>query len=62
MSDARRIIYMNKQTIAFAVQKKDSIVTKIGRSYIRHPEIKFTGSGVKWCGDRPKQPCGNANV
>ena len=53
---------MNKQTIAFAVQKKDSIITKIGRSYIRHPEIKFTGGGVKWCGDRPKQPCGNANV
>lgn len=52
---------MNKQTIEFAVQKTNNIVTRIGRSYISHPEIKFSGGHIKWYEDKPKQQHSNTN-
>lgn len=52
---------MNKQTIEFAVQRTDNIVTRIGRSYISHPEIKFSGGHIKWYEDKPNQQCSNKN-
>lgn len=53
--------YMDKQTIEFAVQRTDNIVTRIGRSYISHPEIKFSGCHIKWYEDKPNQQCSNKN-
>lgn len=50
---------MNKQTIEFAVQKTNNIVTRIGRSYISHPEIKFSGGHIKWYEDKPKTAAHN---
>lgn len=52
---------MDKQTIEFAVQKTDNIVTRIGRSYVLHPQIRFNGGTVKWYEDRPKQQHSNTN-
>ena len=46
---------MNKQTITFSVQEIDNTVTRIGRSYITHPEIKFSGGHIKWYEDKLKQ-------
>ncbi len=52
---------MNKQTLQFAVQSTNNIVTRIGRAYIIHPEIKFSGGNIKWYEDKPKQQCSNKN-
>lgn len=52
---------MDKQTIEFSVKKTDNIVTQIGRSYIKHPEIHFTGGSIKWYEDRPRQEHSNKN-
>lgn len=46
---------MEKQTIGFAVEKLDNIVTRIGKSYITQPEIHFSGGTIKWYEDKPKQ-------
>lgn len=43
---------MDKQTIEFSVKKADNIVNQIGRSYVSHPEIQFTGGSIKWYKDR----------
>lgn len=52
---------MNKQIIEFAVKKTDNIVTRIGKSHISHPEIHFSGGGIKWHEDRPRQQHSNKN-
>ena len=52
---------MNKQTILFSVQEIDNTVTRIGRSYITHPEIKFSGGHIKWYEDKPNPQCSNKN-
>lgn len=52
---------MNKQTIEFAVQRTDNIVTKISRSYISYPEIKFSDCHIKWYEDKPGQQQSNTN-
>lgn len=52
---------MDKQTIEFSVKKTDNIVTSIGRSYILHPEIRFSDGSIKWYEDKPKQQYSNKN-
>lgn len=52
---------MNKQTIEFAVKKTDNTVTGIGRSYIKHPEIRFSNGSIRWYQDRPKQQHSSKN-
>lgn len=52
---------MDKQTIEFSVKKADNIVTQIGRSYIKHPEIHFSSGSIKWYEDRPRQQHSNKN-
>lgn len=42
---------MQKQTVSFAVESKNGVVTNIGKSYIEVPEIKFKGGSVKWFDD-----------
>lgn len=46
---------MDKRILEFSVKKTDNIVTQIGRSYMRHPEIHFSGGSMKWYEDRPKK-------
>lgn len=46
---------MYKQTIEFLVKKTNTVVTGIGKSYISHPEIQFSGNSIKWYEDKPKQ-------
>lgn len=52
---------MDKQTIEFSVEKSDSILTRTGKSYILHPEIRFSGGSIRWHQDRTKQQHGNKN-
>lgn len=52
---------MDKQTVEFAVKKSNNIVTKIGKSYILHPEIHFSSGSIKWYEDKPKQQYSNKN-
>jgi len=52
---------MDKQTVEFAVKKSNNIVTKIGKSYILHPEIHFSGGSINWYKDKRKQQHSNKN-
>lgn len=49
---------MQKQTIKFAVEKKDGIVTKVGRSVVVMPKVdhdsKKNRKPMKWHEDRMK--------
>ena len=54
-------LYMDKQTIEFSVKKSNNMVTSIGRSYILHPKIRFSGGSVKWYEDKRKQQHSNKN-
>lgn len=42
---------MDKQTLEFAVETKDGVIKRIGKSVIEQPEIKFKGGEVKWFDD-----------
>lgn len=42
---------MKKQTVTFAVETKDGVVQKIGKSVILQPKVKFGGGSVKWFDD-----------
>lgn len=46
---------LEKQTATFAVEVKDGIVTRIGRSFIAVPEVRFRGCGMEWAEDRHKE-------
>lgn len=48
---------MDKQITEFAVQTRGGIVTRIGKSYVSHPPIHFSGGTVKWHEDRLKRGC-----
>lgn len=37
---------LEKQTVTFAVEVKDGIVTRIGRSFMAVPEVRLRGSGA----------------
>lgn len=47
---------MQKQTVEFAVQTKNGVVEKIGRSTIYTPKTNFKGGTIKWYEDKPKKP------
>lgn len=42
---------MKKQTVTFAVETKNGVVQKIGKSVILQPKVKFGGGSVKWFDD-----------
>ena len=42
---------MEKQTMYFAIEKKNRIITKIGRSIVIQPKPNFKGGSVKWFDD-----------
>lgn len=46
---------MQKQTVEFAVTRKNGIITRIGRTGINQPKTNFKGSSVRFYEDRRKQ-------
>lgn len=42
---------MKKQTVTFAVETKNGVVQKIGKSVIIQPKVKFGGGSIKWFDD-----------
>lgn len=46
---------MQKQTVEFAVVRKNGNITRIGRANICQPKTNFKGGSVKWYEDKPKQ-------
>lgn len=46
---------MKKQTVQFAVETKDGVVQRIGRSIILQPKTNFKGDSIKWYEDKPKK-------
>lgn len=46
---------MHKQTVEFAVETKNGVVQKIGRSSILQPKTDYNGKGIKWYEDKPKK-------
>lgn len=46
---------MQKQTIEFAVTRKNGIITRVGRTGINQPKTNFKGGSVKWYEDKRKQ-------
>ena len=42
---------MQKQTVSFAVENRNGVVTNIGKSFIETPAIKFNGGSIKWFDD-----------
>ncbi len=49
---------MQRQTLATAVETKDGVVQKIGRSAIFTPRPNFGGGSIKWYEDKPKEQKG----
>lgn len=46
---------MQKQTIKFAITRKNGIITRVGRTGINQPKTNFKGGSVKWYEDKRKQ-------
>lgn len=42
---------MVKQVLEFAVQSKNGVVQEIGKTYMLHPIIKYSGEKTKWFDD-----------
>ena len=42
---------MQTETIVFATENKNGIITRIGKSFITQPPIKFAGGSIKWFDD-----------
>lgn len=45
---------MNKQKVKFAVETKNGVVQRIGKSAILQPKTNYHGDGIKWYEDKPK--------
>lgn len=50
---------MQKQTVQFAVESKNGVVQRVGKSTILQPKTNFRGGSIKWYEDKPKK--GGAN-
>ena len=46
---------MQKQTVEFAVTRKNGNITQIGRTGINQPKTNFKGGTIKWYPDKLKQ-------
>lgn len=42
---------MQKQKLEFAVQSKNGVIQRIGRSSILQPQTNYKGRGTKWFDD-----------
>ena len=52
---------VHKTGAGFAVKTENAVAVSIGRSYIPHPEIRFSGVNIKWYEDKVKQQCSDKN-
>ena len=46
---------MKTNTIQFAVQSKNGVIEKVGKSNIYHPKTNFKGGEIRWYEDKPKK-------
>ena len=46
---------MQKQTIQFAVESKNGVIQRIGKSSVYVPNTNFKGGSIKWYEDKPKK-------
>lgn len=46
---------MHKQTVEFAMVRKNGIITGIGRTAINQPKTNFKGGSVRFYEDKRKQ-------
>ena len=46
---------MQTQTIQFAVESKNGVIQRIGRSSVYVPNTNFKGGSIKWYEDKPKK-------
>ena len=46
---------MQKTRAYFAVETKNGIVKRVGRSMVVVPKTNFSGGSVKWLEDKPKK-------
>lgn len=46
---------MKKSTVEFAVETKEGVVTRVGRSSVEVPKTNFKGGSIKWFDDKPKK-------
>lgn len=46
---------MQKQTVEFAITRKNGSITNVGRSYIEQPKTNYKGGSIKFYKDKPKQ-------
>lgn len=49
---------MRKQTLVTAIETKNGVIRRIGRSAIFTPKPNFGGGTIKWYIDKPKQEKG----
>lgn len=42
---------MQTQTVEFAIEKKNGVVTRIGKSAILQPKTNYNGKETKWYDD-----------
>ena len=52
---------MQKQTIQFAVQRKNGVIQRVGKSAILQPKTDYKGKGTKWFDDSKLLKKGGAN-
>lgn len=46
---------MQKQTVEFAITRRNGSITKVGRSSIVQPKTNYKGGSIKFYKDTPKQ-------
>ena len=46
---------MQTQTVQFAVQSKNGVIEKVGKSTILQPKTNFKDGQIKWYEDKPKK-------
>lgn len=46
---------MQTQTIQFAVESKNGVIQRIGRSSVYVPNTNFKDGSIKWYEDKPKK-------
>ena len=46
---------MQTQIVQFAVQSKNGVIEKVGKSIIYQPKTNFKGGRIKWYEDKPKK-------
>lgn len=42
---------MKRQSITFAVETRNGVINRIGKSFINTPPVNFQGGEVKWFDD-----------